>query len=960
MKNIITFLILALVMQLSFSQDTYEATIQGVNTFKFKNIDNSRELVKTHAKDKIRFAPSGTNKILIRIENGTEQGAVFGDTQGYLVSQIINPDTGVAFTSQEEALQWSADNLSFKTGSGATGTAATVNITSPNNTIDVSDDGTGNVELSVDIPNPAYIRIDLTGDFSFFNFAVVDDLLEGKTLVLLSDGLGSGTRTHTFGRFNDQQTATTTDGEDLLFSFNALGWNCLSCVESVIYNGATIISGTPTIAGMDLLTTRDGGSLLDHINSHATNNVSFNTDGTETWQELADIFGLNSVNLIKLGGNTTEPQVLTSLIQKGFYSVRRVGPNLEVKEISKPQVVGRLDEVTAKIHSVVIPSKGGLNDLTNQGHGLNPVLGEVTFDVNGDAVYRAGIRSKVNTNFKNATGTIYALVRYDAALDTDENVTVFTAQNTFLPLAASNSTTETIRLAGASNSIPFSINGVSGFAQRIDVLNALNTGEFVVLKIENIPSGEPVNIGDHQFNNNFDLIGSLKALIIIDGEVDDNDDTIINHAIQNGIDPLRLSRVSGITKEIANFEIENTNNGGGGTGQLFIDLDPIVITEPTILRFEHTSTVTNGSNYFTFGTTAGQETDGIGSLNNANIRLTPTKSSETFDIRVQPGTYHTRIGSGGGSASTSSSLKITEIKTGLIDVSELSNISADAENLLTLGSDGLPFYQAPQSETPVLWQSVDASLTASPGNLSGTTSGNINAWTDGTFADGLPSGEDGHFEFDMVLTGWTAGDAFQIGLSEDPSAENNQIDFSIHARATNSIWVTENHTINVFTGGSFTDGQVHHYEIRREAGEITYWQDDILLYTSLTNNNNELFIDTTWFNGQFDITNARIVPADANNAITITNSVVNGINIREYSDGFVEMWQLVNVDGVDSINLPITMLDIDACNIQITVQNDTTERTVQIGQNSTNSVLDIARIGNTDANFRWSVSGFKQ
>ena len=738
MKKLITFLAIAFFAQLGFAQEYY-LTIEGSENQSFVLYETATDLeIERLPARSLQIVPTNINEsVKIEIwETGEELL-----NRPFVFSELGDGLNGKSpFTSVQDVLDWSNEHLAKSKGSGATGTAATVNITSPNNTIDVSDDGAGNFSLSVndDVesiqlqaggldlttvdanvntlfihnstgasqfltpnfisvpddemivlrrrangnfeetlqPNLDYDHISVNGNFDLTNY--------NGDAQLITTSSSIGTVQITYGTGLAPQTLTLLDGEARTFYFNGVtGWNCLDCIESVIYNGATIISSTNTIAGMATITTRDGGSLLDHINSHATNNVSFNTDGTETWQELADIFGLNSVNLIKLGGNTTEPQVLTSLIQKGFYSVRRVGPNLEVKEISKPQVVGRLDEVTAKIHSVVIPSKGGLNDLTNQGHGLNPVLGEVAFDTDGNAIYSAGIRSSVNTDFENSTGVIYALVDPDAV----NSFSVFTAPSTFVPLAQNSTNTETIRLTNVSDANPFSIDGVSGFATRQDVLDAIATGNFVVLKIEGIPSGTPFNIGDHQNNPNFDFQGALKALIIVDGEVDDNDDTIINHAIQNDIDPLRLSRVSGITKEIANFEIENTNNGGGGTGQLFIDLDPIVITEPTILRFEHTSTVTNGSNYFTFGTTAGQETDGIGSLNNANIRLTPTKSSETFDIRVQPGTYHTRIGSGGGSASTSSSLKITEIKTGLIDVSELSNISADAGNSLTLGSD---------------------------------------------------------------------------------------------------------------------------------------------------------------------------------------------------------------------------------------------------------------------------------
>ena len=231
MKKLITFLVITFFAQLGFAQD-YTMSIKE-NYLVLTEVSTGIEKVEIPRKDARAIIRDG----IIKFYDAETVRTLNGDPGGYDITSI---ETDGAVLSEDDLRAFLYRETGFNAGSGATGTAATVSITSPDGSVDVINNGSNNFDLSVDASE--YIRIDLTGDFSFFNFAVVDELLEGKTLVLLSDGLGPGTRTHTFGSFNNQQTATTTDGEDLLFSFNAVGWNCLTC-ESVSYTHLTL----PTI-----------------------------------------------------------------------------------------------------------------------------------------------------------------------------------------------------------------------------------------------------------------------------------------------------------------------------------------------------------------------------------------------------------------------------------------------------------------------------------------------------------------------------------------------------------------------------------------------------------------------------------------------------------------------------------------------------------------------------------------
>jgi len=347
---------------------------------------------------------------------------------------------------------------------------------------------------------------------------------------------------------------------------------------------------------------------------------------------------------------------------------------------------GGLDTLVAKIHSVHIPSKGGLSDLSNQGRGLNSFIGDVAFDADGHAVYGGGFRSVINTDGSGDSLTVYALVKYDDATDGDDNLSVFNGNTTtFIPLGGVSTSTETIRVNGAANSHKFYINGETDFATRADVRNAMNTGDFVLLKVEGIANGTALAIGDHPGNPGFDFDGALKSMVIVEGPVNEADDLVIDYAMRNGIDPLDLSRITSLTEVIANAVSGPMDNGTGGSNPATYDYPkPFVFTEPTVLRFEHTGTVVSGSSWFAFGTTAGTETDGVGNLGDSGVaRLTSTSALKTFEVMVQPGTYFLRLGAGGGSDVTTSAIKITKVLTGNIDVADIVGIDTDYETVIT-------------------------------------------------------------------------------------------------------------------------------------------------------------------------------------------------------------------------------------------------------------------------------------
>ncbi len=90
-------------------------------------------------------------------------------------------------------------------------------------------------------------------------------------------------------------------------------------------------------------------------------------------------------------------------------------------------------------------------------------------------------------------------------------------------------------------------------------------------------------------------------------------------------------------------------------------------------------------------------------------------------------------------------------------------------------------------------------------------------------------------------------------------------------------------------------------------------------------------------------------------ASPVTISVVNGINIREHSDGYVEMWG--SAAGSATVSLPFTMAS-DDYDIHITAISGTVDRTVQISSTRNNQFISRGH-GGTAVAFRWSIRGYR-
>ena len=330
---------------------------------------------------------------------------------------------------------------------------------------------------------------------------------------------------------------------------------------------------------------------------------------------------------------------------------------------------GGLDTLSTKIHSIVIPSQGELCDLSNQGHGLNPILGDVQFDGDGNAIFDSSVRSLVNTDGSGEPLTIYALFKYDVAADNDTAIAIFGGSGsggTFIPLGQVNGSSETVRVDGVGNSNEFYIDGQKGFASRVEVLNAINIDDFVLLRVDGIANGTNITIGDHANNANFDTVGTLKALVTVEGKPTEADDFTIGYFMRNGIVPSQASQVSSITRVLAEVTTPSlTNPGPNSTYE-----HPVSFTfdKPTALRFEHSADVASGNAFFAFGTTVSTENGGVGSRVNTQARLTASITDAKFEVLVQPGTYFLELGAGGSSTVTGSSIKVTELLTGNVEL----------------------------------------------------------------------------------------------------------------------------------------------------------------------------------------------------------------------------------------------------------------------------------------------------
>jgi len=88
-----------------------------------------------------------------------------------------------------------------------------------------------------------------------------------------------------------------------------------------------------------------------------------------------------------------------------------------------------------------------------------------------------------------------------------------------------------------------------------------------------------------------------------------------------------------------------------------------------------------------------------------------------------------------------------------------------------------------------------------------------------------------------------------------------------------------------------------------------------------------------------------------------TYEKIGDVHIKDDGDGFVRMWGAAA--NVDSVSLPVEVLNISECEVHITTK-ESVERHIQPRINaSTGTTLELFRSGNTAASFNWSVYGQK-
>ena len=295
-------------------------------------------------------------------------------------------------------------------------------------------------------------------------------------------------------------------------------------------------------------------------------------------------------------------------------------------------------------------------------------------------------------------------------------------------------------------------------------------------------------------------------------------------------------------------------------------------------------------------------------------RLTLTRQENfTPPIPLTAGvTYHITQWAGGGGIILNHT-----VSTGETEVDRF-GVSTDANNALTIGTDGLVFFN------PNVLNLVKGSAT----NITGTSPANSGEVIQFTFT--VPTDDTYTLTetLDSITGGVTAQHGAGLGISLTPPL-NSGVIAGFDVFSTNSNRLTEgtsprSHTLDLIAG-------------------VTY-------YATAYPGANQ-----TVTNYCLNITGGSI----SDN--TITNSVINGINIREHSDGYIEMWGTDTTGGLNSrvITFPngITMLDTSYkahCN----VENATANRFVQIGSRTTTTLT--LRPHNTASDIIWSVEGYRQ
>jgi len=825
-----------------------------------------------------------------------------------------------------------------------------------NGNILVWNDTTNTWEVS-DQDSSEYIRIDLTGDFSFFNFAVVDDLLEGKTLVLLSDSLGPGTRTHTYGSFSNQQTATTTDGEDLLFSFNAVGWNCLTCESNTNAEWlAQNFTGNQTLI-------LNGES---HYRNTSTTNV--------TWDVTVGENGLLTIQNQNAGTLTLNyPGSIQDNITNGLNSIV-----LESNEIVL------FTRQTGGFLTVVSRYPGGED---TSGTVETWVAGVAITSTNGEPI------NPGDEYIRFPDGTTWA---HDVCVSYTESqmLSTFTLSPTGVSLGGGN------LIFGPAGS-----NG--GTAERL--FSVQNVGKKHILSFDHFFNGnvgqetlfscEIIENGDIIASGNFNANSMTAVSEIVDFYPTDN--VIIRFIDENSTGgapsaDTRLTSISveatctpfvgrEITEEIDWIKEECFEEPGITTQEQFTGTDytddnvattpsgassnislvgPLTLTSGLgvssfnllndTLRVTTNATNVDGTVVLTFDS-AVDVTIGVERLNGNEIVnfITPIDSMVLGDGVNVPATGPQAFSGSGNNRNEFSFVNVTEIEftqsgpnTGFVLYDIFATINSDPiERIVRTLEDGtlqlvdrvantltdlalIPVDWTPCVEEPTLIVSAnsnnDITVEADGGAF---LNQNWNSVVIGASTSIANNGE--------------TNTHYRLNTNADPtiSIDHDSYELGATLRFINIAFGTG--TVNFTTATPrFADGTDQSItSIELERGE---------------------FIEVMRVGGNWRIVNKSFT-TDVNNAVTITNSVVNGINIREHSDGYVEMWGTDTTGGLNSrvITFPngITMSDTSYkahCN----VDNATANRFVQIGSRGTTTLT--LRPHNTASDIIWSVEGYRQ
>jgi|GEM_PF-5735991 len=115
----------------------------------------------------------------------------------------------------------------------------------------------------------------------------------------------------------------------------------------------------------------------------------------------------------------------------------------------------------------------------------------------------------------------------------------------------------------------------------------------------------------------------------------------------------------------------------GSAGPSFVDLPSFTTGDDTEIVVTHSAVFGSTNAYFTIGTTAGTEDDGVGSLSVSATRVNPTTPEKTYTATLLPNTtYFVRVGRGGAGNHNSATVKIETKTTGDIDLTNQDSVTS--------------------------------------------------------------------------------------------------------------------------------------------------------------------------------------------------------------------------------------------------------------------------------------------